>query len=132
RALRLGQISWSRLISQTGVVVAVWLLVYGSLRLLFGFDLVRVFGQIGSAAIGFNESVGRRYSIWIWGNLWEFLFGVGICQAILLRASRVPRISGTRSVSCTPRSSAPRAACCRSASAAATVSACGVPTARSG
>jgi hypothetical protein len=89
RALWLGQISWPRLVIQAGVVAAVWMAVYEAARLLLGFDLVRAFKQIGEAAIAFNGSVGRPYSIWIWGNLREFLFGIGVCQAIVFCAALV-------------------------------------------
>lgn len=29
----------------------------------------------------FNESTGRPYSVWVRANLWEFVFGIGFCQA---------------------------------------------------
>jgi hypothetical protein len=87
RALWLGQISCPRLLTQVGVVVAAWLATYAMVRLLFGFDLVNAFRQIAGDAIRFNEEAGRPRSIWIWENLREFFFGVGVCQAILFWAA---------------------------------------------
>ena len=89
RALWLGQISWLRLLTQIGVVIATWLTTYGAVRLLFGFDLLSALRQIGEHAIRFNEEAGRPRSIWIWENLREFFFGIGVCQAIVFCAALV-------------------------------------------
>ena len=89
RALWLGQITWRRLLSQTGIGVAAWLVTYGSVRLLFGFDLVSAFRQIGEHAVRFNADSGRPYPIWIRANLGEFLFGMGVCQAVVFWAALV-------------------------------------------
>jgi hypothetical protein len=89
RALWLGQISWHRLLIQMGVTLAAWLAAYGLMRLLFGFDLVSAFRQIGAHAMRFNEDAGRPYSIWIWQNLREFFFGIGVCQTIVFCAALV-------------------------------------------
>jgi hypothetical protein len=89
RALWLGQISWLRLLTQVAVVMAAWLATYGTVRLLLGFDLVSAFRQLGEHAMRFNEDVGRPYSIWVRDNLREFLFGTGVCQAILFCAALV-------------------------------------------
>ena len=67
--------------------MAAWLATYGAVRLLFGFDLVSAFRQIGEHAVRFNADAGRPYSIWIWANLREFLFGIGVCQAIVFWAA---------------------------------------------
>ena len=87
RALWLGRISWPRLLTQVGVVVAAWLAAYAMVRLLFGFDLVNAFMQIAEDAIRFNEEAGRPRSIWIWENLREFFFGVGVCPAMVFWAA---------------------------------------------
>jgi hypothetical protein len=89
RALWLGQISWHRLLIQIGVTLAAWLVAYGLVRLVFGFDLVSAFRQIGAQALLFNADAGRPYSIWIWENLREFFFGMGVCQAIVFCAALV-------------------------------------------
>jgi hypothetical protein len=94
RANLLGQISWRRLTTQVGVVVAAWLGGYLVLRILVGFDLVKAFAQIGGDAVRFNVDAGRPYSIWIWQNLREFLFGIGVCQAIVFCAALVDGLRG--------------------------------------
>lgn len=89
RALWLRQITWRRLLGQMGIGLAAWLVAYGSVRLLFGFDLVSAFRQVGEHAVRFNAESGRPYPIWIWANLGEFLFGMGVCQAIVFWAALV-------------------------------------------
>jgi hypothetical protein len=32
----------------------------------------------------FNDSAGRPYAIWLGANLWEFTFGFGFCQALVV------------------------------------------------
>src|SRR5439155_3307488 len=94
RALWLGQIAWPRLLSQVPVIVATWLTTYAAVRLIFGFDLISRFRQVGLDAVQFNRDVGRAYSVWIWGDLREFVFGIGICQAILFCAALADGIAG--------------------------------------
>jgi hypothetical protein len=89
RAKLLGQISWHRVVTQLGVVVAAWLAAYATVRVVFGFDLMSAFGQLGAHAVRFNVDAGRPYSIWIWQNLREFFFGIGVCQAIVFCAAVV-------------------------------------------
>ena len=89
RAILLDQISWRRLMTQSGVAVAAWLASYATVRAAFGFDLLSAFGQLGAHAVRFNVDAGRPYSIWIWQNLREFLFGIGVCQAIVFCAALV-------------------------------------------
>jgi hypothetical protein len=87
RAWVLDQITPRRLLTHMALGMAAWLATYGAVRLLFGFDLVSAFRQIGEHAVRFNADAGRPYSIWIWANLREFLFGIGVCQAILFWAA---------------------------------------------
>ena len=87
RALWLGQISWPRLLTQGGVVLAAWLAAYAMVRVSFGFDLVNAFRQIAEDAIRFNDEAGRPRWIWIRENLREFFFGVGVCTATVFWAA---------------------------------------------
>ena len=87
RAWSVGQITPRRLTTHMALGMAAWLATYGAVRLLFGFDLVSAFRQIGEHAVRFNADAGRPYSIWIWANLREFLFGIGVCPAILFWAA---------------------------------------------
>jgi hypothetical protein len=94
RAIWIGQIPAARFLSQAGVGVAACLVAYGTVRILFGFDLVSAFRQIGGHAVRFNQAANRPYSIWVWRNLPEFLFGGGVCQAILFCAAVVDGCRG--------------------------------------
>jgi hypothetical protein len=89
RALWLGQITPLKLLSQLAVAMAACAAAYGTMRLLFGFNLVTAFAQIGEHARRFNEDEGRPYTIWVWGNLRDFFFGVGVCQAAVFCAACV-------------------------------------------
>jgi hypothetical protein len=94
RAALLGQISWHRVVTQMGVVVAAWLAAYAVVRAVFGFDLLSAFMQLGGHAVRFNVDAGRPYSIWIRQNLPEFLFGIGVCQAIVFCAALLDGLRG--------------------------------------
>jgi hypothetical protein len=94
RALLLDQISWHRVVTQAGVVVAAWLAAYAIVRAVSGFDLLSAFMQLGGHAVRFNVDAGRPYSIWIWQNLREFLFGIGVCQAIIFCAALLDGLRG--------------------------------------
>jgi hypothetical protein len=79
---------------QASVAATAALGVYAGLRILVGFDLARAFAQIGGDAVRFNMDAGRPYSIWIWQNLREFLFGMGVCQAVVFCAALVDGLRG--------------------------------------
>jgi hypothetical protein len=87
RGVLLGQITARRLLAQAGVGVATWLAAYVCVRLLSGFDLIAAFREIGKDAVRFNDEAHRPYSIWVVANVAEFLFGVGVCQAVVFPAA---------------------------------------------
>ena len=87
RAHILGQITWPQVLLHAGIGMAAWLFTYAAVRLLTGFDLLRAFRQISGQAVQFNADAGRPYAIWVRANLGEFLFGIGVCQAILFVAA---------------------------------------------
>jgi len=87
RAVWRADISWRRLLTQSGVVVIAFATTYAAVYGRFGFDLISAFRQIGTDAVAFNTTAGRPYSIWVRENLREFLFGVGICQAVVFVAA---------------------------------------------
>jgi methylthioxylose transferase len=89
RALWLRQITPLKLLTQMAVAIAACAAAYGTMRLLFGFNLITAFAQIGEHARRFNEDAGRPYTIWVWGNLRDFFFGVGVCQAVVFCAAFV-------------------------------------------
>jgi hypothetical protein len=83
RALRRGDISPGRLTVQAGVVVATFLATHVLVAARMHFNLIDAFRQIAAHAAAFNLEAQRPYGIWARENLREFLFGVGICQAVL-------------------------------------------------
>ena len=89
RALWLRQIVPLELLTQMAVAIAACAAAYGTMCLLFGFNLITAFAQIGDHARRFNEDAGRPYTIWVWGNLRDFFFGVGVCQAVVFCAACV-------------------------------------------
>jgi hypothetical protein len=55
-------------------------------RLVFGFEIVRTFRQLGAHAVQFNTVEGRPYAIWVLANLQQLAIASGICQAALFAA----------------------------------------------
>jgi hypothetical protein len=49
----------------------------------FGFDLWSIVRLLAEAAARFNVDARRPYGIWVWQNLFDFLIGLGVCQAVL-------------------------------------------------
>jgi hypothetical protein len=80
-AIGRGEVAWDRFLAQTAVVIFVFIGTSEAVAALSGFDAVRTFRRIGTHAVEFNQSTGRPYWVWVRANLWEFVFGVGLCQA---------------------------------------------------
>jgi hypothetical protein len=87
RALCRAEMSWRRLLAQSGVAAMTFVTTYAAIRAWTGFDLISALRQIGAHAVAFNAEAARPYSIWVRENLREFLFGVGICQAVVFWAA---------------------------------------------
>jgi hypothetical protein len=87
RALLLTNISWRQLLLHSSVAVITFFTTYAAIYFWVGFDLINAFRQIGAHAVEFNVSAARPYSIWVRENLLEFLFGVGLCQAVVFWAA---------------------------------------------
>ncbi|MBA3297414.1 MAG: hypothetical protein H0U19_10795 [Acidobacteria bacterium] len=83
-ALHRRTISLEQFVLQAGVVVGTFIAVAELLALTSGFQLLTAFRQVRGHAREFNVVEARVYDVWIRANLWEFLFGVGVCQALLL------------------------------------------------
>ena len=79
-----GQIAWDRFIAQAAVVIFAFIGASEAVTAWSGFDIVRTFQTIGDHAREFNETAERPYRIWITANLWEFAFGMGLCQAVAI------------------------------------------------
>jgi len=87
RAAWLGQITGRQILSHVAIGAAAWAAAYGAMRLLTGFDALGAFRQLQQEAVRFNDAVGRPYLVWVGANLFEFLFGAGVCQVLLVGAA---------------------------------------------
>src|SRR5262245_36418292 len=94
RSLWLGQTSRFRLLIQMCAAIVAFLAMYGIVRLVLGFNLLATMAQIGEHARRFNEDAGRPYVVWVWTNLRDFFFGIGVCQAVLFCAAFVDGCRG--------------------------------------
>lgn len=56
---------------------------YALMLMRFDFDLLPTVQLLAADAAEFNVKALRPYDVWVWRNLYDFLFGVGICSAIL-------------------------------------------------
>jgi hypothetical protein len=87
RAIGRGDIGWDRFALQVIVMLGAFLGTSEVVRELTGFHLLRAFHQIGAHAVEFNVAAGRSYWPWVRANPLEFLFGMGVCQAVLFFAA---------------------------------------------
>jgi hypothetical protein len=87
RSLWQGDIAPFRFLAQLLTIAAGFLMTHAAMHLWFGFDILRVFKQLAGDAMAFNAQAQRPYSIWVWENLHEFLFGAGVAQVALLPAA---------------------------------------------
>ena len=83
RSLSQGNIALFKVVAQTLAVGAAFLVTHAAMYLWFGFDIIRVFQQLAADAMDFNVKAQRPYSIWVWENPREFLFGAGVAQVAL-------------------------------------------------
>lgn len=83
RAMAAGDIRPNRWIAQACLMVIVFLATAEAVDAAFGFDLVPALRQTAVHARAFNDAAGRPYGFWVRENLIEFLFGIGLCQAVL-------------------------------------------------
>jgi methylthioxylose transferase len=89
RTLSISEVRSARFLIHAGFIVLGFAATYAVVFFLSGFDLWHAFRQIGSDAVAFNTKAGRPYDIWVRENLREFLFGMGVCQAVLVVAALV-------------------------------------------
>jgi len=87
RSLWRGNFALSKVLAQAITIGAAFLTTHAAMYLWFGFDIFRVFKQLAGDAMNFNVNAQRPYSIWVWENLREFLFGSGVAQVALFPAA---------------------------------------------
>ena len=89
RTLAVSEVSTPRLAIHTGYIVLGFAATYAVVYFTSGFEMLHAFRVIGSDAVAFNTKAGRPSDIWVRENLREFLFGMGVCQAVLVVAALV-------------------------------------------
>jgi hypothetical protein len=94
RAITIGQISWRRYTAQTLVVVSTFFASAEAVHITTNFDLLQALRQTSAHAVEFNATEGRPYGVWVLGNLEEFLFGIGPCQAVLFAGALLSGLPG--------------------------------------
>jgi hypothetical protein len=94
RAITIGQISWRRYTAQTLVVVSTFFASAEAVHITTNFDLLQALRQTSAHAVEFNATEGRPYGVWVLGNLEEFLFGIGPCQAVLFAGALLSGLRG--------------------------------------
>jgi hypothetical protein len=94
RSIATGETEPGRWTLQACVLVATFIATSEAVHVLTGFELVHAFQQTAAHATAFNGEAGRPYGFWLRGNLVEFLFGLGYCQALLCAGVVVTALSG--------------------------------------
>jgi hypothetical protein len=94
RAIAMGQLSCRRYAAQAVAVAAAFVAVAEAVHATTNFDVFRGFQQIATHAVEFNATEARPYRVWIAGNLEEFLFGVGLCQAAAFAGALLAGLRG--------------------------------------
>lgn len=96
RAVARGELSVQQFVLHTALMTVTFVATAEVVRLMSGFDLVGAFRGISAHAAEFNATEGRRYSTWVWVNLWEFVFAAGPCQVVLFAAALAAGLIGSR------------------------------------
>ena len=94
RAIAIGQISWTRYATQALVVVSAFVATAEAVHITMNFDLLQAFRHTSAHAVEFNATEQRPYRVWVFGNLEEFLFGVGPCAAVLFAGGLLNGLRG--------------------------------------
>jgi hypothetical protein len=89
RAVVRGDLTQHAFVVHTAVMLIAFIATAELVQFAFGFNLVGTFRRIGEHAVAFNATEGRPYAVWVFANLWEFAFGIGMCQAALFVAALV-------------------------------------------
>jgi hypothetical protein len=77
---------WTRFAVQALVCIGVFAAAHALLQWTTGFNAIAAFRDLGAEAVAFNASAKRPYVVWVFQNLLDFAFAVGICQVFLFLA----------------------------------------------
>jgi hypothetical protein len=74
---------WSRFAVQAGLCALTLGAAHAFVRWRYGFDAITALRLLATEAVGFNAAAERPYLLWLWQNLLDFLFAVGVCQGVV-------------------------------------------------
>lgn len=86
RAVWRGELTAQRAVLQAALAALACMATSELVRLVFGFEMVSTFRQLGAHAAQFNSVEGRPYATWVLANLLQLAIGTGICQIALFAA----------------------------------------------
>jgi hypothetical protein len=84
QALVKGTLTVRPLFKHGAIGAASFAVTHAAMRAIFRFDVLTTFRAIALEAARFNAESQRPFWTWVWQNPIDFLFGAGICQAVLL------------------------------------------------
>jgi hypothetical protein len=82
-----GLISASTILWQSVAMVIGFAAAYAAMFVLFRFHMLSAVRALTGDAIKFNNDALRSYGTWVRRNLYDFLFAVGLCPAVLFVGS---------------------------------------------
>ncbi len=85
-ALHAGTIAARTVLRHGAVGIAAFAAVHVFMLSTFHFDVLRTFNALRIEAAAFNVDEDRPYRVWVVRNLFDFWFGVGVCQVVLFVA----------------------------------------------
>jgi hypothetical protein len=98
RSMAAGEIGPQRFIVQAAVVLLTFVATSEIVYAVSGFELLQALRMTAAHAVAFNTAAGRPYGFWVLENPAEFLFGVGVCQAVLFAGVTVVGLRGSSPV----------------------------------
>jgi hypothetical protein len=94
RAVVAGEIAPSRVAFQSVLILLVFIATSEAVYAASGFELLHALQQTAARAAAFNDTAGRPYGFWVLENPAELLFGVGVCQAVVIAGATIDALGG--------------------------------------
>jgi hypothetical protein len=94
RSMAAGELTPPRFMVQAALVLLAFIATSEAVHAASGFDLPQALRLTAAHAAAFNESAGRPYRFWALENPAEFLFGCGVCQAVVFGGAMIDGLGG--------------------------------------
>jgi hypothetical protein len=94
RSIAAGEIAAQRFAVQAAIGLITFIATSELVYAASGFELVQALRLTAGHAVAFNAAAGRPYEFWILENPAEFLFGVGVCQAVVFGGAAIAVLRG--------------------------------------